>query len=291
MAAVLPRPSLPAPWALALGGLAALYLPIWWWAFGDIWQTDEHGHGPIILAIVLWLFWRQRHAVQAAAGEPARWAGALSFALGLAMYLTGRAFDISIFEFGSQLPVVLGVVLLLAGWSGARAAWFPLLYLVFMVPLPGMFVDAATGALKQWVSAIAENLLYAAGYPIGRSGVMLTVGQYQLLVADACSGLNSMFSLSALGLVFMYLMRRPSVVHNAVMVLAILPIAFASNIVRVMVLVLVTYHFGDEAGQGFLHGAAGIVLMLVALAIFFVLDAVLAGIGRLLRRRRAAVEG
>ena len=104
----------------------------------------------------------------------------------------------------------------------------------------------------------------------------MTVGQYQLLVADACSGLNSMFSLSALGTLFMYLAARKSWWHNAVMLSLILPIAFAANLVRVVLLVLITYHLGDEAGQGFLHGAAGMVLLAVALAIFFLIDAALA---------------
>ena len=123
---------------------------------------------------------------------------------------------------------------------------------------------------------LAEQLLYAAGYPIARNGVMLTVGQYQLLVADACSGLNSMFSLSALGLLFMYVTARTSIFHNAIMLVSILPIAFAANIVRVLVLILITYHFGDAAGQGFLHGAAGILLLIVALSILFLLDGALA---------------
>ena len=136
-----------------------------------------------------------------------------------------------------------------------------------MIPLPGILVDAITGPLKQWISVIVVELLYRVGYPISRNGVILTIGQYQMLVADACSGLHSMYSLSALGTLFMYIMARRSKLHNAIMLASILPIAFAANIVRVIVLVLITYHFGDEAGQGFLHGAAGIVLMLVALAV------------------------
>ena len=106
-----------------------------------------------------------------------------------------------------------------------------------------------------------------------------------MLVADACSGLHSMYSLTALGTLFMYIMGRTSRLHNALMLVSILPIAFVANIVRVMALVLITYHLGDEAGQGFLHGTAGIVLMLVALAFFFALDALL---GRLLRPRSTA---
>jgi exosortase/archaeosortase family protein len=84
-----------------------------------------------------------------------------------------------------------------------------------------------------------------------------------------------MFSLAALGTLYMYLMGRKYWLHHAIMLTAILPIAFSANIVRVITLVLITYYFGDEAGQGFLHGAAGMVLMLVALLLFFALDKVL----------------
>ena len=123
--------------------------------------------------------------------------------------------------------------------------------------------------------------------------MILTIGQYQMLVADACSGLHSMYSLSALGTLFMYIMARASRLHNAIMLASILPIAFVANIVRVIVLVLITYHFGDEAGQGFLHGTAGMVLMLVALACFFALDALLARVlpATTPRRRRPAPLG
>ena len=100
-----------------------------------------------------------------------------------------------------------------------------------------------------------------------------------MLVADACSGLHSMYSLSALGTLFLYLMARKSVAHNAIMLLAILPIAFLANIVRVVALVLITYHFGDAAGQGFLHEGAGFTLMIVAVIALFSFDA---GLARLL---------
>ena len=94
-----------------------------------------------------------------------------------------------------------------------------------------------------------------------------------------------MFSLSAVGALFMYLTGRKSLAHNAIMLASLLPIAFAANAVRVVALLLVTYHLGDDAGQGFLHGGTGLVLFVVALATFMSLDAVL---GRLIGRRRAA---
>jgi exosortase B len=262
-------------WALALAGFAVMYLPVYWWAAKEIWQTEEQGHGAIILAVMLWLFWSLRRQIDAAPVRPLRGPGWAVFAIGLAVYFVGRVFSVSILEFGSQPFVVAGLLLLFRGTAAVRLAWFPLIYFVFMIPLPGIVVDAITGSLKGLIANIVESLLYFAGYPIARSGVILSIGPYQLQVADACSGLHSMFSLSALGTLFMYLMGRKSKLHLGLMLAAILPIAFAANIIRVMTLVLVTYYLGDEAGQGFLHGAAGMVLMLVALVFFFCLDLVL----------------
>lgn len=262
-------------WLLALAGFAAMYLPTYWWAFNSIWQTEEQAHGAIVLVVVAWLFWHKREAILSAEHKPYPALGWQLFLFGLLLYIVGRAVNISIFEIGSQIPVLTGALLILAGLPAVRAAWFPLLYVAFMIPLPGILVDALTVPLKEWISVITTNTLYAFGYPIARNGVMLTIGQYELLVADACSGLHSMFSLSALGILFMYLTARASRLHNIIMLASILPIAFVANIVRVMVLVLITYHLGDEAGQGFLHGAASIVLLLMSLGILLSLDVIL----------------
>lgn len=256
-------------------GLAAMYLPSYWDAAHGLWQTDDFAHGPIVLAVVVWLFWQVREVLVAAPWQSATALGWPLFVAGLLLYVFGRTFTISSAEFLSQLLVVAGLIALFKGGTGLRAAWFPIFYLIFMVPPPGSVVDALTGPLKHWISVLVVDALYSVGYPITRTGVMLTIGQYQLLVADACSGLHSMFSLGALGTLFMYLMARTSRLHNAIMLVSILPIAFLANIVRVALLVLVTYHLGDEAGQGFLHGAAGIVLMLAALICLLALDAIL----------------
>jgi exosortase B len=266
------------PWWIALGGFAAMYVPLYWWAaFSEyaLWQNEDHAHGALVLLVLIWLFWGMRAGIFAAPTRPARGLGWTLFAIGLLLYVIGRVIGIAIFMFGSQPFIVASILLLLRGPDAIRIAWFALFYFIFMIPLPGIFVDTVTGPLKQWISAIVVELLYHLGYPIARSGVMIFVGPYQLEVANACSGLHSMYSLSALGTLFMYIMGRKSVLHNAVMLASILPIAFAANIVRVIVLVLITYHLSAEAGEGFLHGAAGIVLMLVALLLFFALDALL----------------
>jgi exosortase len=144
-----------------------------------------------------------------------------------------------------------------------------------MIPWPGDWIDAVTQPLKTIVSIAAANVLYELGYPVGRTGVILTVGPYQLLVADACAGLNSIFTLEALGLLYMNLMRYTSLPRNLALAILILPISIAANIMRVIILVLVTYHFGDEAGQGFVHGFAGMVLFLVALTLILFVDKLL----------------
>ena len=262
-------------WVLAIAGFLAMYAPVYISAAEGLWETEEQGHGAIVLAVLVWLFWTLRQRIDQAAVRPVPVLGWSVFALGVLTYLAGRIFDISILDFASQPFIVAGILLLVRGFSAIRVAWFPLFYFLFMIPLPGVLVDAITGSLKGNIANLVEGILYQFGYPIARSGVILSIGQYQLQVADACSGLHSMFSLSALGTLYMYLMGRKRNTHLLIMLAAILPIAFAANVVRVIVLVLITYYFGDAAGQGFLHGAAGMVLMLVALLSLFCLDALL----------------
>jgi len=278
------RPASWIEWLPVFVGLSVLFVPTFYAASTTFWQSDDNAHAPIILAVIVWLAWQKRAALLANDAARRPFSGIALLVCGLAIYVLGRSQDIALLEIGALAPVAAGTLLAMRGWPALRAFWFPLLFVAFLVPLPGFFVDALTGPLKQHISVIVEEILYRAGYPIARTGVMLTIGQYQMLVADACSGLNTMFSLSALGLLFMYQMARKSILHNAIMLAAILPIAFIANIFRVLVLMLVTYHLGDAAGQGYLHGGAGIVLLLSALSVLLVLDAVLA---RLIRPRKA----
>ena len=272
-------------WIPVAAGLLVLFVPTFYKAATTFWELEENAHGPIILAVVFWLIWDRREVLFRKAEKAAPATGIPLLVFGLLVYVVGRAFDIVLFEIGALIPILAGTLAAMRGWKTVRALWFPLLFIVFMVPLPGTFTDALTGPLKQHVSVIAEHVLYNVGYPIARNGVTLTVGQYQLLVADACSGLNTMFSLSALGLLFMYMTARKSVAHNAIMLASILPIAFVANVIRVLVLILITYHFGDEAGQGYLHGAAGIVLLIAALTALLALDA---GLARIIKPRTSA---
>jgi len=149
---------------------------------------------------------------------------------------------------------------------------FALTLLFFVIPLPGFILDAVTAPLKTFVSASVATVLHAFGYPIERAGVMLQVGDHQLLVADACSGMNSIYSLLALAFVYVRLTGPALRMRLPLVLLAVVPIAVLANIVRVAVLALITYHLGDAAAEGFLHGFAGMLVFVIAVLTLFAWD-------------------
>jgi exosortase B len=261
------------PWLPILLGLCVLYVPTLADLFRTTWSREENVHGPIVLAISLWLIHRNWAAMEAVAqgrrGSPWGW---VPVCVALLLYPLGRSQGIGVLEIGSVVWLLAGLILLLRGWAALKAQWFALFFMLFMVPLPPQVVDVVTMPMKMAVSYVAENVLYAVGYPIGRNGVVLQIGQYMLLVADACAGLQTLLTLEALGLLYLNLVRRDSLFRNVTLALLIVPISFTANVIRVIALSLITYHFGNEAGQGFLHGFAGMVLFLSALVLIIGFD-------------------
>ena len=201
--------------------------------------------------------------------------GSVLLAFALLLYVIGRSQNILIFEVGSQVLILSSIILLTLGSSALKKLWFPLFFLIFMLPLPGAVVDALTLPMKIAVSNVVEMVLYNLDYPIARSGVILQIGYYKLLVADACAGLHTVFTLEAMGLLYLHLIKRDSFARNVSLAILILPISFFANTVRVIVLVLVTYYYGDEVGQGFIHDFAGLVLFGTALVLIIFTDSMI----------------
>jgi exosortase B len=258
-------------WPVLLG-FALLYVPSYLDLARSVWATDEQGHGPIILGVSFWLLFSQRHMLAAVAPAPLYGVGGALLLFGLTSYVLGRSQYFLALEIISQIVVLCGAVCLLLGRKALRLIWFPLFFLLFMTPFPEALVAAVTGPLKSAVSVVAEELLYLLGYPVSRVGVILNIGPYQLLVADACAGLNSMFTLEALGLLYLNIMKYTSHARNIALAMLVIPIAFVANVTRVMILVLVTYYFGDAAGQGFVHSFAGMLLFIVGLSLVLLTD-------------------
>lgn len=270
--------------ALLAGALLMVAPLVWDWSQGG-WDRETQGHELIVIAISGWLLWRQREALALLPTPRSQHAGRALFAAVLLAYLAGRVSGSFRLELISLLLLPAALLLYFKGFAALRLSWFAFFFVLFAIPLPFSLVLELTGPMKTAVSAIAAWLLSAVGYPVGLSGVVITIGQYQLLVNEACAGLQTMFTLEAMGLLYASLMNHSSTLRNALLALLVVPIAFCANVVRVIVLVLVTYHLGDAAGQGFLHGFAGMVLFLVALALVMATDGLL---GRLLHRQEAS---
>jgi len=268
------RDALP-DWLPVLLGMLVLYVPTFYRLFTGLWATEEQAHGPIILLLALWLMYRQWPAMlERADGQPSA-SGWPVLGIGLLAYILGRSQGIIAFEIASFILLLAAVLMLKCGHGALRVQWFAFFFMAFMVPLPGPLVGMLTMPMKMAVSWATEHLLYAAGYPIARSGVILQVGQYQLLVADACAGLQTLLTLEALGLFYLNVVRHSSAFRNVALALLIIPISFTANVIRVITLSLVTYYLGDAAGQGFLHGFAGMVLFITALLLIIGVDAFL----------------
>lgn len=262
-------------WWVIAAGWASLAAPsLWGFLFGQ-WSGYSQGHELLLLAVVGWLMWRQWPQVKALPDQPVRTLPMLGLLLGLLGYFFGRTQEFIRIEMISLWWVGLSLLLVCKGRAALRQTWFVWLFALFVMPLPFSMVLALTAPLKEAVSALATLMLGAVGYPVGRTGVVITVGQYQLLVAEACAGLHSMFILEAMGLLYSHLVNHQSWWRNAWLAIFAVPVSFAANVVRVMILVLVTYHFGDAVGQGFVHNFAGLVLFVIALSLMAGIDALL----------------
>ena len=263
---------------LMFAGLAVMFLPTLWglFAVSGLWVDDEHSHGPIILSISLWLLWKRwRETPDLSNFKPAYTLAWLCFIIAAIFYIPGRALDIIYFETGAFIWALAGIILMAGGVSLLNKLKFPLIFMLFMVPLPNTLVGPLSSVMKLAVSAVTVNILSWFDLPVARNGVVIYLGQYQLLVADACAGMRTLFMLEALGILYLNLVYYPSKLRNIVLPILIIPISFTANVVRVIVLSLITYYWGNAAGQGFLHGFAGMVLFLAGLFMMFGADSLL----------------
>ncbi len=259
-------------WLLALGVLA-LVLPTLYGVATENWSTEQGAHGPIVMATALWLFWRRWTEVKALA-EPGDTRIALAAFLVVApLYAVARIINVIEVEGFMMYGLLLITAYWLVGFRPLRAMWFPIIYMMFIFPPPDSIVAMVTQPLKIAISRSAIDLLYPLGYPIAGSGVMIVIGQYQLLIAAACAGLNSLISLSAIGLFYIYIRHNANWRYAMLLMLAIVPVAILANFIRVIALILITHHLGDEAAQGFLHTFSGITMFLFSVLGIFAVDA------------------
>jgi exosortase len=261
----------PANLILALG-CALLVVPTMLQIARDSWSSEQGGHGPLVLATGLWALWRELRSKKIEFRPAPLLLSLLLVGFTLALFVVARITGVLEVEAFAMYGALISAAYMLLGPALIRAVWFPLVYLAFTLPPPDTVVTAVTQPIKIAISEGAVSLLYLLGYPVASSGVTIQIGQYQLLVAAACAGLNSIVTLTALCVFYVYLRHRSNPVAFLVIALAAIPVAIISNFVRVIVLVLITYYLGDAAAQGFLHDFAGLLMFAVALLTIFGVD-------------------
>jgi exosortase len=255
-------------------GLSTIAIPTIVSLGKQFWTTDLGAHGPIVVTTGLWLLYhnglRLNQTYAVGSWNQAIW----PCLLGLPLYVFGRSYDFISIEVAGFYLVFIGVSCRLVGLPELKRHAFPLFYLSFLIPPPGWLLDRVTAPLQLLVSELGMEITTLAGLPVARQGVTLMVAQYQLLVEDACSGMNSLVGMTAVSLFYIYLLRRASWRYATVLVCLIVPVAIAINVLRVVTLIFVTYYLGDDVAQGFLHVTTGVVLFGLGLILIFGADMV-----------------
>jgi exosortase len=267
-----------------LAGAATIAIPTMIAVATQSWSTEQGAHGPIVLATGIWLVGLLRRQVAPLIAPGHLGLTLLMLIPCLALYVLAR---ITTTLEAEGFALYFSLIVIFYGVCGLRAMrllWFPIVYFAFLFPPPDNVVATVTQPLKLIISRAAVALLDAFGMPIARRGVMIQVDQYEILVAAACAGLNSIMSLSAIALFYVYVRHNANWRYAVVLMLAVVPVAIVANFVRVLLLILITYFAGDAWAQGFLHGFAGMVMFAVALLGIFGIDS----LAQPLRRRLAS---
>ena len=252
-------------------GAAVLIVPTMYDVARISWSTEQGGHGPIVLATGLWLLWREARTVTPIESRSIILPASIAAAF-LMLYVVSRVTGILEIEAFAMYGAFVAAAFMFWDSNTLRRLWFPILYLALAIPPPDSVVAAITQPIKIMISEVSVDLLYALGYPVAGSGVTIQIAQFELLVAAACAGLNSIISLSAICLLYVYLRHRSNPAYFLVLVLMIIPVTVFSNFIRVIALILITYYLGEATAQGFLHDFAGMLTFAVALLTIFMLD-------------------
>lgn len=243
------------------------FLPVWTQLIG-VWVTsDEYSHGFLILPVSIFLVWRQREALSRLEVRPSRW-GLPAILFSLAAYLLSFLAGVSTTASLSMVLFFGGVVLHLFGWAILRRLLFPIIFLLFMIPVPAQVYASMTVPLQLLVSRISVWLSALSGVPLYQEGNLIHLPQRTLQVVDACSGLRSMMMLLALSALVWHLTLKSKILGSILLVSAI-PVALMINVLRVTVVVVSLWHLNFDLSGGILHTILGLSVNFLALLMIF----------------------
>ena len=246
------------------------YHDVFTWMYGRYLSSDSYySHGFIIPFVSGFLIWQKREELKGKVAGISWW-GLLLIAVSILLHIFGTAIYVFSVSGFSIFFLILGMSLFLFGKEITRIILFPLIYLVFMFPLPLAIISVISFPMKMLVVKTGAWIAALLGVPVSREGFHIIIPAGSLLVGNPCSGLRSLISLLALGSVYAYLSDLSSGKQWLLVILAV-PIALLSNIIRVPILILISHYWGLSAAapDSFWHNASGFLVFAIAITLLF----------------------
>jgi len=259
--------------ALVLGALVVVYWPVIR-GLVSAWSTDDnYSHGFFIVPLALYFAWERRRAIAAAPVRPSM-VGLIVVAGSLFLLVAGLLGAELFLSRLSILGTIAGAILFLFGWPMLRLLFFPLAFMLLMIPLPAIIFNKIAFPLQLLASHVGEYTISSLDIPILREGNVLILANATLEVAEACSGIRSLVSLFTLGIVFGYFVDRRFWVR-AIIALSAVPVAILANGLRVASAGIAAHNFGAAGVEGLFHEFSGWVVFVLAFLMMFALQRLL----------------
>lgn len=229
------------------------------------WASDEDvGHGFFVPVVAGFIAWQRRDEILSLELKPSWW-GAAVMLWGVTQGYLGTLMAELFLQRTSVLISLVGLLLLIGGTRLIRVLLFPLLLLPFMIPIPAVIYSQLTFPLQLFASQVAESTLTLLNIPVFRDGNILHLASQDLSVAEACSGIRSLLSLTFLSLVYAYFFDRKVWMRWALL-LGSIPLCILANSARVT-LTGVLSEVDTKLAQGFFHEAEGWIIFIADLVL------------------------
>ena len=253
-----------------------LYYPVFLKLIHD-WEVDpDYSHGYFIPLIALFMVWMSKDKLKNAHIASRKY-GLVILILGLLQLTVSWVGNEYFLQGTSMILVLLGMSLFLGGPEITKILAVPMLYLVFMVPLPSIIWNKIAFPLALFASTVSAEAISALGISILREGNILTLSNITLQVAEACSGLRSLITLLALS-AFLAFLADQNKTKKIILFLSAVPIALLSNAIRLVGTAVLARYWGASAADGFIHGFSGWAVFVLGLGMLvgvkFLLDRV-----------------
>lgn len=233
------------------------------------WDDPNFSHGFFVPLFALYVIWQERGRLEAIRVKPS-WSGLAIVAFALGILIIGVLGSELFLSRISLLMLIAGLVILFQGWAYQKAILFPWLFLLLMVPIPVIVFNQVTFPLQLLASKLASGTLAALGVPVLREGNVIQLPAMPLEVAEACSGIRSLLSLTTLSIIYGYLMEKRIAVRW-ILALASVPIAVAANALRIVGTGLLVQYWDPGKAEGFFHAFSGWLIFVISLLLLFTL--------------------